>query len=48
MKKSTQTPPTMDKCQPTDIKKEENPPTAPETQAGCSFRGNLEEDLPTY
>jgi hypothetical protein len=48
MKKSAQTPPTMDNWQPTDIKKEENPPTVPETQAGCSFRGNLEEDFPTY
>jgi hypothetical protein len=47
MKKSAQTPPTMDNWQPTDIKKEENPPTAPETQAGCSFRGKLEEDFPT-
>jgi hypothetical protein len=32
MKKSAQTPPTMDNWQPTDIKKEENPPTRPETQ----------------
>jgi hypothetical protein len=48
MKKSAHTPPTMDNRQPTDIKKEENPPTGPETQARCSFRGNLEEDFPTY
>jgi hypothetical protein len=48
MKKSAQTPPKMDNWQHTDIKKEENPPTAPETQARCSFRGKLEEDLPTY
>ena len=48
MKKSAQTPRTMDNWQPTDIKKEENPPTAPETQDVCSFRGKLEEDFPTY
>jgi hypothetical protein len=44
MEKSAQTPPTLDNWQPTDIKKEENPPTAPKTQARSSFRGKLEED----
>jgi len=48
MEKITHTPPTLDNWQPTDIKKEENPPTTPETQAGSSLRGNLEEDFPTY
>jgi hypothetical protein len=38
MKKSTQTPPTMDNWQPTDIKKEEN----------LSRGKKLEEDFPTY
>jgi hypothetical protein len=48
MEKITHTPPTLDNWQPTDIKKEENPPTTPETQARSSLRGNLEEDFPTY
>ena len=37
----------MDNWQPTYINKEENPPTGPETQAGSSLRGNIEEDFPT-
>jgi hypothetical protein len=40
-------PPGLDNWRPTDIKNEENTPTAPETQAGSSLRGNIEEDFPT-
>jgi hypothetical protein len=45
--KRAQTPPALDNWQPTDIKREENPPPAPETQAGSSLRGKIEEDFPT-
>jgi len=37
----------LDNWQPTYIKKEENPPTGPETQARSILRGNIEEDFPT-
>ena len=37
----------MDNWEPAYINKEENPPTGPETQAGSSLRGNIEEDFPT-
>jgi hypothetical protein len=42
-----QTPPTLDNWQPTNIKREENPPIEPDTQAGRNLRGKLEEDFPT-
>jgi hypothetical protein len=48
MEKSAQTPLALDNWQPIEIKKEENPPTAPEFQARISFRGKLEEDFPTF
>jgi hypothetical protein len=47
MEEHAQTPPTLDNWQPTGITQEENPPTAPETLAGSSMRGRLEEDFPT-
>jgi hypothetical protein len=47
MEKIAHTPSALDNWQPTDIKKEENPSTAPETQAGSSLRGKPEEDFPT-
>jgi hypothetical protein len=46
--KISHTPPALDNWHPTDIKKEENPPTTPETQDGSSLRGKIEEDFPTY
>jgi hypothetical protein len=45
MEKSAHNPPALDNWQPTDIKKEENPPTTPEAQAGSSLRAKLEEDF---
>ena len=47
-KKRAQTPPALDNWQPTGIKREENPPPAPKTQAGSSLRGKIEEDFPTF
>jgi hypothetical protein len=43
MEQRAQTPPALDNWQPTDIKREENPPIEPDTQAGSSLRGKLEE-----
>jgi hypothetical protein len=48
MEKRAQTPPALDNWQPTNIKREENPPIEPDTQARSSLRGKLEEDFPTY
>jgi phage FluMu protein Com len=47
MENIVHTPPALDNWQPTNIKKEENPTTAPKTQPGSSLMGNLEEDFPT-
>jgi hypothetical protein len=51
MEERAQTPPAQlslsDNWQPTGTTQEENPPTAPETQARSSMRGRLDEDFPT-
>ena len=47
MEKRAQNTLVLDNWQPIHIRRDENPPTAPETQARSSLRGNIEEDFPT-